>query len=40
VVNKIKAVATGRKGIHDDVPQEPVVINKAAVVDASGVESV
>jgi peptidyl-prolyl cis-trans isomerase B (cyclophilin B) len=40
VINKIKAVATGRKGIHDDVPQEPVVINKAAVVDALGVESV
>jgi peptidyl-prolyl cis-trans isomerase B (cyclophilin B) len=40
VVNKIKAVVTGRKGIHDDVPQEPVVINKAAVVDALGVESV
>jgi peptidyl-prolyl cis-trans isomerase B (cyclophilin B) len=34
VVNKIKAVATGRKWIHDDVPQEPVVINKAEVVDA------
>lgn len=32
VVNKIKAVATGRKGMHDDVPLEPVVITKAEVV--------
>ena len=29
VVNKIKAVPTGRKGMHDDVPVTPVVINKA-----------
>ena len=35
VVNKIKGVATGRKGMHDDVPQTPIVINKAEVVDAS-----
>lgn len=34
VVNKIKVVPTGRKGMHDDVPQTPVVINKAEVVDA------
>ncbi len=34
VVNKIKAVATGSKGMHADVPLEPVVINKAEVVDA------
>lgn len=34
VVNKIKKVATGKKGGHDDVPQTPVVIHKAAVVDA------
>ncbi|MFZ0613057.1 MAG: peptidylprolyl isomerase [Desulfobacterales bacterium] len=34
VVNKIKGVATGRKGVHDDVPKEPVVINKAEVVEA------
>ena len=32
VVNKIKAVPTGRKGMHDDVPTTPIVINKAAVV--------
>jgi peptidyl-prolyl cis-trans isomerase B (cyclophilin B) len=29
VVDKIKAVATGRKGFHDDVPKEDVVIEKA-----------
>lgn len=34
VVNKIKAVPTGRKGMHDDVPTTPVVINKAEVVAA------
>jgi len=34
VVNKIKAVATGRKGMHDDVPAEPVTILKAEVVEA------
>ncbi|MFZ0241937.1 MAG: peptidylprolyl isomerase [Desulfobacterales bacterium] len=32
VVNKIKAVATANKGAHQDVPREPVVINKAEVV--------
>lgn len=32
VVNKIKGVQTGRKGMHDDVPTDPVVINKAEVV--------
>jgi peptidyl-prolyl cis-trans isomerase B (cyclophilin B) len=32
VVNQIKAVATGRKGMHDDVPLEPVHINKASEV--------
>jgi len=31
VVNKIKGVATGRKGMHDDVPTTPVVIRKATV---------
>ena len=35
VVNKIKGVATGRKGMHDDVPVEPVVIIKAEVVEAA-----
>jgi peptidyl-prolyl cis-trans isomerase B (cyclophilin B) len=29
VVDKIKAVKTGRKGFHDDVPKEDVVIEKA-----------
>ena len=32
VVDKIKAVKTGRKGFHDDVPQDDVVIEKAVVV--------
>jgi peptidyl-prolyl cis-trans isomerase B (cyclophilin B) len=32
-VDKIKGVATGRHGFHDDVPLEPVVINKATVVE-------
>jgi len=32
VVNKIKAVATGKKGFHDDVPVEPVTIISATVV--------
>jgi peptidyl-prolyl cis-trans isomerase B (cyclophilin B) len=30
--DKIKAVKTGRKGFHDDVPLEDVVIEKAVVV--------
>jgi peptidyl-prolyl cis-trans isomerase B (cyclophilin B) len=33
VVNKIKAVPTGSKGMFDDVPTEPVVIEKAEVVE-------
>ena len=32
VVDKIKGVRTGRKGFHDDVPNEDVVIDKAVVV--------
>ena len=32
VVNKIKGVSTGRHGMHDDVPVEPVIITKAEVV--------
>ena len=32
VVDKIKAVKTGRSGFHDDVPKEAVVIDKAVVV--------
>ena len=31
VVDKIKAVKTGRRGYHDDVPVEDVVIEKAVV---------
>jgi peptidyl-prolyl cis-trans isomerase B (cyclophilin B) len=32
VVDKIRAVATGRKGFHDDVPKEDVVIEKAVAL--------
>ena len=32
VVDKVKGVRTGRKGFHDDVPNEDVVIDKAVVV--------
>ena len=32
VVDKIKGVRTGRKGFHDDVPNEDVVIDKAVVL--------
>ncbi|RMX07063.1 peptidyl-prolyl cis-trans isomerase [Allofranklinella schreckenbergeri] len=32
VVDKIKAVATGRRGFHDDVPKDDVVITKAMAV--------
>jgi peptidyl-prolyl cis-trans isomerase B (cyclophilin B) len=32
VVNKIKAVKTGTRGMHADVPTEPVVIRTAKVV--------
>jgi peptidyl-prolyl cis-trans isomerase B (cyclophilin B) len=35
VVEKIKGVATGRKGMHDDVPLSPVTINAARVVAPS-----
>jgi len=34
VVNKIKAVPTGRKAMHDDVPKTPIVINKAEITEA------
>jgi len=34
VVDAIKAVRTTRKGFHDDVPQDDVVIEKAVVVGA------
>ena len=39
VVNQIKGVATGRKGMHDDVPLEPIVINKASEVAPQTAES-
>ena len=29
IVDRIKGVKTGRKGFHDDVPQQDVVIEKA-----------
>ena len=32
VVDKIEAVATGRRGFHDDVPKEDVVILKAVEI--------
>lgn len=35
VVNKMKGVATGRVGMHDDVPREAIVITKAQVVEAA-----
>ncbi len=31
VVDKIRAAQTGRKGFHDDVPKEDIVIEKAVV---------
>jgi len=34
VVNKIKDVPTGRHGMHQDVPQEPVEIQKVTISDA------
>jgi cyclophilin family peptidyl-prolyl cis-trans isomerase len=33
IVQQIEGVATGRKGMNDDVPLEPVFINSATVVD-------
>ena len=32
VVDEIKTVATGRKGFHDDVPKEDVIIEKAVAL--------
>ena len=32
VVDKIKALKTGRKGFHDDVPNEDVIIEKAVAL--------
>lgn len=36
VVDKIEKVQTGRKGMHGDVPVEPVVINSVTVVSPGG----
>ena len=33
-VNKIKGVETGRNGMHDDVPKEPIEIIKAEIIEA------
>ncbi len=33
VVDAIRKVATGNRGFHQDVPQEPVVIKRATVVE-------
>jgi peptidyl-prolyl cis-trans isomerase B (cyclophilin B) len=33
VVDKIEGVKTGRRGMHDDVPLDDVLIEKATVVD-------
>jgi hypothetical protein len=32
VVEKIKAVSTTRKGMHSDVPAEPVIIKSVTVI--------
>jgi len=32
VVNKMKSVPTGKKGMHDDVPRTPIVITSATLV--------
>lgn len=34
VVNKIKAVSTGNRGMHQDVPLEAVIIEKVTIADA------
>ena len=36
VVDKIVQAPRGRKGPHDDVPVEPIVISKAQVLAAGG----
>lgn len=33
VVDKIKTVPTGDKGMHQDVPREPVLIRKASIIE-------
>ena len=32
IVDQIKAMPTGRKGFHDDVPKEDVILEKAVVI--------
>lgn len=39
VVDAIEKVATTRKGMHDDVPVEPVVIESARIVSGAGAGS-
>ena len=39
VVDKIKGVDTGSSGFHQDVPKEPVIIEKVTVAEASTTES-
>ena len=33
VVDKIEAVATGKKGFYENVPTTPVIIKKAVVIE-------
>jgi peptidyl-prolyl cis-trans isomerase B (cyclophilin B) len=35
VIDKIKAVETGSNGFHQDVPAEPVIIEKVSITDSS-----
>jgi peptidyl-prolyl cis-trans isomerase A (cyclophilin A)/peptidyl-prolyl cis-trans isomerase B (cyclophilin B) len=35
VVEKIESVQTGRRGMYDDVPLEPIVIQSATVVSTA-----
>ena len=39
VVNQIKGVPTGRNGMHDDVPVDPIVINRASIVASEDTDS-
>ncbi|XPV75927.1 MAG: peptidylprolyl isomerase [Desulfovibrio sp.] len=32
VVDEMKKVKTGSRGFHDDVPAEPIIINKASII--------
>ena len=33
IVDKIEAVATGKKGFYENVPTTPVIIKKAVVIE-------